>query len=124
MLYSIDLPEVGMPQLIDKLPGWLVEDGIKDRWVMNLGDSREILPDLCEKVGNVDIFLHDSEHSYRNMLFEFNTVWDYMSNEGVLLADDSFGNDAILDFVSNKGISQNRIAFSKQGLAGIRIVKG
>lgn len=123
LLYSIDLPDVGMPQLIDQKPGWLVEDRIRDKWVLSLGDSKKILPDLCKRVGKVDIFLHDSEHSYENMSFEFNTVYSYMSKEGVLLSDDSFGNDAVLDFAAKIGINYDKVAFSKQGLAGIRILK-
>ncbi|MCX6165091.1 MAG: class I SAM-dependent methyltransferase, partial [Ignavibacteriae bacterium] len=89
-LYSIDLPayfEDGgytdeNPYLSEeertsslppsRSPGFIVSDYLKDRWKLILGDSKIHLPILLEQLGKIDIFLHDSLHSYENMTFEFN----------------------------------------------------
>jgi predicted O-methyltransferase YrrM len=39
-------------------------------------------------VNNVDLFLHDSLHTYRNMRREFEAVWPRLRTGGVILADD------------------------------------
>lgn len=36
----------------------------------------------------VDLFLHDSLHTHRNMRREFDTIWPRLRTGGVLLADD------------------------------------
>ncbi|MHB8560216.1 MAG: class I SAM-dependent methyltransferase [Thermoplasmataceae archaeon] len=77
-LYSIDFPEVGMPRLYGKEPGWIVDDSLRSQWSIIYGKSSEKLPFLLRDVKQVDVFLHDSEHSYSNMKFEFSTVLERM----------------------------------------------
>ena len=120
-LHSIDLPEVGMPQLINKLPGWVIPENLKDDWNLYLGKSKKLLPEITSKLDKVDVFLHDSEHSYGNMLFEFETVSKVMPNGSVLLSDDALANNSIIYFSSTNGMKPEDILFTKEGLAGIRI---
>jgi hypothetical protein len=48
------------------------------------------------------VFFHDSDHTYENMLFEFNWAWNVLKVD-VLISDDISGNSAFLDFcVKNK----------------------
>lgn len=49
----------------------------------------------------IDIFLHDSDHSYQNMKFEFEEAWPFIKDEGILLSDNIDGNKAFPEF-SNK----------------------
>ena len=64
-LYSIDLPSPDLPS--GKVPGWMVPEHLRKRWDLRAGKSSDLLPTLLLEVKDVDIFLHDSEHSYENM---------------------------------------------------------
>lgn len=47
-----------------------------------------------------DIFIHDSEHSYQNMMFEFSWAANNVRPGGLILSDDVSWNDAFEDFLS------------------------
>jgi len=66
-----------------------------------LGESFKVLPKLLAKIGTVDVFLHDSRHTYRTMMKEFTIIWPYLRKGGLLLSHDVIANDAILDFCGN-----------------------
>lgn len=96
-LYSIDLPNADTEALLGKVlttlpegrgPGWLVPEWLRDRWDLRIGKSADLLPPLLEELGRLDIFLHDSEHSFENMMFEFNAAWPRLGSRGLLLSDD------------------------------------
>ena len=108
-LYSIDFPEVGMPKLYGKEPGWIVDETLRTKWTLIYGkSSKELLP-LLTKLRFVNIFLHDSEHSYPNMKFEFSTALKYMQKGSLLLSDDVRANGAFLEVCSEFGIDKNNI---------------
>ena len=75
-------------------PGWLIPNDLRGRWNLLLGSSSEILP----KIERCDIFFHDSEHSYRNMTFEFEWAYSKLSGIGLLASDDINWNDSWKDF--------------------------
>jgi len=112
-LYSIDLPEVtdtayaegtfwsgkkGAAVPKGKAPGWLVPEGLRGRWELTLGRSSEELPPLLERLGTIDFFLHDSEHSRECMTFEYRAAWRCLRPGGVLASDDVTWNDAFESF--------------------------
>jgi hypothetical protein len=117
-LVSIDLPaRKEIPGATDKMcggmqttlpkdcdPGWLVPDYLRDRYRLNLGDSRELLPLLLKRHGEIDIFLHDSLHSYDHQLFEYQAAWPYIVHSGLLLSDDIFWSTAFHHFTRKKRI--------------------
>ena len=121
-LYSIDLPgKYCTPppdiarflspksltgQISEERVGFAVPDILKDRWTLALGKSSQVLPGLLKQLGKVDLFLHDSEHTYENMMFEFTTVWDYLVPGKLLLSHDIHWNHSFGDFckkVNRKG---------------------
>ena len=53
---------------------------------------------LLERVGEIDFFMHDSEHSYECMSFEFRAAWEALRAGGVLVADDVNVNTAWEEF--------------------------
>jgi predicted O-methyltransferase YrrM len=116
-LYSIDLPgEKGIDYLPDnKHSGWLIPNYLKSRWQLILGSSLERLPPLLEQLGKITIFLHDSEHSYTNMLFEFQVAWQNLSIGGLLLSHNIDMNNAFSDFVERMG----NIGHSYNNMGGI-----
>jgi hypothetical protein len=75
-------------------PGWLIPDELRERWELHLGESKKILP----SVDKCDIFYHDSEHSYENMMFEYNWAYSKLKNFGILASDDIGWNSAWKDF--------------------------
>lgn len=46
----------------------------------------------------MDVFLHDSEHTYENMMFEFKSVWPKLRATGLLLSDNIDWNSAFWEF--------------------------
>lgn len=91
-LYSVDLPP--LRRASRTLHGAAVPEGLRDRWTLRRGSSRRVLPDLLRDLGEIDLFLHDSLHTRRNMLFEFDGAWLALRPGGVLLADDVERNGA------------------------------
>ena len=83
---------------IETQSGWIIPDYLKDRWELTLGMTSEKLPPLLSKVGPVDIFFHDSEHSYENMSWEFQTIWPSLKTGGMLVAHNVDKNNAFPDF--------------------------
>jgi predicted O-methyltransferase YrrM len=117
-LHSIDLPEVASEEYKQgtfwdgkggavippgKEPGWMVPPELRDRWDLVLGRSQEELPPLLDRLGAIDFFMHDSEHSYECMSFEFRAAWDALREGGVLVADDVNVNTAWDEFVGEVG---------------------
>jgi predicted O-methyltransferase YrrM len=117
-LYSIDLPEVAGEEYEPgtfwdgkggavippgKEPGWMVPPTLRERWHLVLGRSQEELPPLLARVGGIDFFMHDSEHSYECMSFEFRTAWEALREGGVLVADDVNVNAAWDEFAGEVG---------------------
>jgi predicted O-methyltransferase YrrM len=61
---------------------------LRDRWRLIIGDSRRELPVLLARCGPVDIFYHDSLHTFEHMTWELETAFSHLSSEGVLSSDD------------------------------------
>jgi predicted O-methyltransferase YrrM len=88
-LYSIDIGDApGKTKETHFGVGWLVPPYLRDRWDLRIGRSQELLEPLLNEVGPVDVFLHDSLHSYDHMKFEFNTAWPHVRPGGYFLAHD------------------------------------
>lgn len=79
-------------------PGWVIPEKNRSRWELLLGPSTQHLPAVIERGPPVDIFLHDSEHTYETMTTEFELVWDALTDDGILIADNIYENDAWSEF--------------------------
>jgi len=109
-LYSIDLPpkkgeffDDGASYIIPqgKKVGWLVPKSLQPRWTLVLEPAEKSLAPLLQNLGTVDVFLHDSLHTYNHMMFEYSTVWPHLRTGGVLLSDDLFTyRNALVDFAN------------------------
>lgn len=126
-LYSIDYPgsnylsdagirinERSYTSQVD-LPGYLIPDHLRKHWTLLLGKSRDKLPSLCKRLGEIDLFFHDSEHTYQNMMEEYETVWPYLRENGILVSHDIDWNGAFNEFTEKNNcsaiISRNRFGF-------------
>ena len=109
-LHSVDLPttywentpyrEEDKVQVKNNDVGWIIPQNLRGRWKLNLGKSKEKLPDIFNQIKKCEIFFHDSEHSYDNMTFEFNIAWPSITKRGIIIADDVHRNKAFDDFVN------------------------
>lgn len=101
-----------------KQPGWIIPRELRSRWDFLSGTSREILPRLRDLTDPIDLFLHDSDHSYENMMFEFEFAWSKLRNGGVLLVDNADWNSAPVDFARRVG---SRVyVLRSPGFVGVR----
>lgn len=86
-LYSIELPNCQI--LADgETIGMLVDAPLRHRWHLILGDAREKLPGLLKQLEPIDIFFHDSLHTEKYMMWEYETAWPYLRKGGYLLSHD------------------------------------
>jgi len=119
-LVSIDLPavkpitnstnrydEVCLPPGCE--PGWAIPDYLRDRFKLVQGDSRHLLPKVLEEYPQIDVFLHDSLHTYDHMMFEYTTAWSALSDGGFLVSHDIFSNRAFHKFYRQHKTSYIRV---------------
>jgi predicted O-methyltransferase YrrM len=116
LLHSIDLPKAVLP--VGQHSGFVIPDDLRSKWRFHLGTSSEILPSLLSEVQQIDIFIHDSGHTYENMLFEYQTAWPSIREGGLLLSDDVNWNAAFHDFSSH--VKRRPQYLYGRGFAGLR----
>ena len=85
-LHSVDLPPLRSEY--ERFWGIAVPEALKDRWRLHRGSSARVLPRLLQETGMIDLFVHDSLHTRRNMRREFDAIWPLLRDGGALLADD------------------------------------
>lgn len=96
-LWSIDLP----PFVEDRAreTAVAVPQGLRDRWTLVSGSSRKRLPGLLRTLGRIDLFVHDSSHTARNVRFELEEAWRALAPGGAVLIDDVEKNGATGEFL-------------------------
>ena len=104
-LHSVDRPAV-QPGVEDYI-GALVPDHLRSRWTLHRGTSRRLLPRLLPEIGGVSLFVHDSQHTYRNVTWELRTVTPHLTRPAAVLVDDTAGTRAFEHWVE-----RTRPAFS------------
>jgi predicted O-methyltransferase YrrM len=112
-LYSIDFPEIAGEQYPaetfwdgkagavippGETSGWIIPDRLRGRWQLVLGRSQDKLPPLLGDLREIDFYLHDGEHSYECMTFEFTEAYRCLRRGGVLMTDDTDWNQSFQDF--------------------------
>jgi predicted O-methyltransferase YrrM len=100
--------EIGDPSYrpAGRVPGWIIPDRLRSRWQLHIGDATTVLPVLFQKLGEVDMFIHDSLHTYEHMKFELELAYPHTRKGGLLLADDALWNkafDEVAQAVSSPG---------------------
>ncbi|MDQ4097205.1 MAG: class I SAM-dependent methyltransferase [Actinomycetota bacterium] len=83
-LWSIDLPNLA----------WAFDAGdaiptrLRPHWTYLRGASTRVLPRLVHELGEIDVFIHDSLHTERNVRFELETAWPAVTAGGLMIVDD------------------------------------
>jgi len=112
-LHTVDLPPQGDfvgyeghgGWLHEQMPagqhsGWIIPHSLRSRHHQHLGDAKVELPRLLEELGEIDVFIHDSDHSYEHMQWEFATAWPHVRAGGLILSDDVPTNSAWDEFTA------------------------
>lgn len=97
-LWSIDLPPVEHDWA--EQIGIAVDERNAERWQLIRGASRIHLPPLLAELGTIDMFIHDSLHSARNLRFELDRAWTALGPGGAIIVDDIDANDVFGTFVA------------------------
>ena len=114
-LWSIDQPPPLSPGLKHQT-GVAVPEALRSRWTYVLGTSRQRLPGIVSELGTIDLFVHDSMHTTRNVEFELERAWPALSDRGVILVDDIDMNRGFELFAERQGHeSRKLIALSDDG---------
>ena len=107
-LHSIGLGDTAfLPR--GQAPGWIVPGWLRDPWQVHLGDARDILRGLLERLGKIGIFIHDSLHTYDHMMWEFETAYPHLHSGGLLISDDALWNNSFYDFARRNAVPEAQI---------------
>jgi predicted O-methyltransferase YrrM len=122
-IHSIDLPPLGKNG--DDYVGWLVPQELRARWRLHRGTSNRLLRPLLAELGQIDLFIHDSLHTYRNMRNEFALAWPALRPGGVLISDDIRGNKAFQELSELPDVAVSVVVKeeSKDSLLGVAVKK-
>jgi predicted O-methyltransferase YrrM len=107
-LVAFDRPDardsLGVPVPAGRRPGWLVPTEMEEGFELVLGDIRDTLRPRLARERAIDLFFHDSLHTFRHMLFEYRVAWSRLASGGLLVSDDVFWNPAFLLFTRRHGV--------------------
>jgi predicted O-methyltransferase YrrM len=103
-LHSIDLPPLG--RNAESYVGYLIPSQLRNRWRLRRGSARNILPQVLSEVGSVDVFVHDSLHTYRHMSWEFQSALRSLRPGGLLISDDIEVNRAFEETIDRPDIEE------------------
>lgn len=98
-LWSIDLPPL-IDAGLEAQTAAAVDERSRLRWSFIRGSSRRRLPALLGELGSIDLFVHDSMHTDRNVRFELAAAWRAVRPGGALLVDDVEQSGAFAAFTS------------------------
>jgi predicted O-methyltransferase YrrM len=111
-LYSIDLPNIEYElegrthrDRLYSSTGSFVPRELRESWTLIFGDARVELPKLLNSLDSIDLFHHDSMHTYDHMTFEYEAAWPKLRDGGILASDDVQWNSAFMDLCQRKGVA-------------------
>jgi len=111
-LYSIDLPPLGRDSL--RYVGYFVPAELRARWKLRIGSAQKLLPETLRQAKSIDVFVHDSLHTYSHMKWEFENAMGALRPGGILISDDIEGNRAFEEILEHPNAS-NWFATRQQG---------
>ncbi|MFH1901227.1 MAG: class I SAM-dependent methyltransferase [Candidatus Omnitrophota bacterium] len=101
---------------------YIVPSDLREYIILMPGYPRDIFPDLLKEDMKVDIFFHDSDHAYRNMVWECATVLPKVKTGGYIFVHDILSNSLFRKmFIKKRGvvIGNNLGIFKKTNEASI-----
>jgi hypothetical protein len=119
-LHSVDRPPT-RPR-VDDYVGALVPDELRSRWTLHRGTSRRVLPGLLPRLDGLSLFIHDSDHTYRNVTWELRTVTPRLVRPAVLLVDDTAGSRAFEHWVEREQPDVSAVV--EHEMVGVAVLPG
>jgi predicted O-methyltransferase YrrM len=107
-IYGVVIPE-------GKSSGWIVPDAYRDRFEVRSGDAKQLLPRMVDDVDAIDLFYHDSDHTYDHMMFEFREAKRKLAPGGLIVGDDISWNASVWDFADEHGVP----SYNYKGAVGV-----
>lgn len=130
-LHVVDLPHIFNPNNPDwtvkgtvygvlipegKTSGWMVPDIYQGkRFFVHSGDAKELLPKLVDSLDSIDMFYHDSDHTYNHMMFEFREAKRKLNAGGLIIGDDVSWNASVWDFADEYNVP----SYNFKGAVGV-----
>jgi predicted O-methyltransferase YrrM len=125
ILAALDANDAGELHSIDlgTSPGepphdYLVRPDLMRRWDYIEGEIRRELPPLLAQLGQIDMFYHDSLHTFEQMTWEYQTASRWLRSDGVLASHDVQVSDGLLGIFRENAFP----AFCRR--SGLRCVMG
>ena len=78
--------------------GWLVQAPYDSAVEFRFGDSHATLREMREPI---DLFVHDSDHSYEHESEEYRIIKDRLSDVALVLSDNAHKSTALMDFAES-----------------------
>lgn len=100
---------------------WCVPVWLRDRQKVVLGRAEDHLPRVLSELREIDMFIHDSDHSYAHMQWELKTACPFVRSDGVVWCDDIRTNDAWRDFCHDhrlRPLNFTSVGVARKRLAG------
>lgn len=95
----------------DKEPGWIIPERLRNRWSLREGKSQKQLCHLSSELSSPpELFIHDSEHSYPCMMFEYEWANTWIESGGVIISDDISWNDSFKVFTEERSLESQKIS--------------
>jgi glycosyltransferase involved in cell wall biosynthesis len=121
-LWSIDLPPLIERGLQDETAA-AVGTHPRGRWTLVRGSSRRRLPALLAGLDPIDLFVHDSMHTERNVRFELERVWPALRPGGFALVDDVDQGRGLHLFAGGVGGAQTLVCPSDDGRGLFAVIR-
>jgi predicted O-methyltransferase YrrM len=101
-LYSSDFPYFRLKNP-EQYVGYVVDEGLKDRWTLLIDGDRNNLPAIMKQVRSVDLFHYDSDKSYAGRAFAWDCVKNKCTPDTIVIFDDIQDNFHFRDFAETLG---------------------
>lgn len=86
-LFSSDFPYFRLKNP-EQFVGCLVPKSIRTNWSLDLRGDEIAIPEICNKIQNIDIFHYDSDKSYSGRLFAIRQIQTKLSLNSIVIFDD------------------------------------
>ena len=86
-LYSSDFPYFRLKNP-EQFIGYIVPESIRNNWYLDIRGDATAIPEICNKVQNIDIIHYDSDKSYSGRLFAIQQIQKKLSLNSLVLFDD------------------------------------
>ena len=111
-IYSIDIKPNVKPEGVGLVNYVILKSPVRKSF-------KSITRELVNKHSNI-LFFHDSDHSYENMMFEFNWAWNELKVD-FLISDDVSENMAFSNFTKHNNLTPYYCKFDSGSVVGFAI---